>query len=146
MAMLLNKTGGKGGRRRRKAMQSEINVTPFVDVMLVLLIVFMITAPLMAPGIDVSLPDAKAKPLAQSEADALTLTIKSDGSLFLQEQPITQRELMPKLRAIVAEGYGDRIYIRGDQDISLGDAAQVLAAVQEAGFNNAAIMTDMNAR
>lgn len=145
MAMMLNKTGGREGRRRRKAMQSEINVTPFVDVMLVLLIVFMITAPLLATGVDITLPNARAKALPQPREEVLALTIKSDGSLFLQEEEITKAQLLPKLRAIVDAGYNERIYVRGDTNITLGDAAEVLAAIQEAGFNNAAIVTDPNA-
>lgn len=147
MAMMMqgNGSGGRRGRRRR-ALNSEINVTPFVDVMLVLLIVFMITAPLLATGIDVTLPNAKAKPLPQGQSDALALTIKSDGTLFLQEEEITMAELEPKLRAIVNAGYDERIYVRGDTVIPLGVVADVFARIQAAGFNNAAIVTDSNAK
>ena len=146
MAMLMNSSGGgRSGRRRRRTLQSEINVTPFVDVMLVLLIVFMITAPLLATGVDVTLPDAKAKALPQSREDVLALTIREDGTMFLQEEEITQEELLPKLRAIVDAGYNDRIYVRSDTTVTIGNAAKVLAAIQAAGFNNAAIVTDPNA-
>lgn len=145
MAMMLNKTGGKGGRRRRKAMQSEINVTPFVDVMLVLLIVFMVTAPLLATGIDVALPDARAKQLLQPEQEVLSITIQKDGKMFLQKEEITMQELLPKLRAIVATGYNERLYVRGDKDILYGDGVRVMAAAQMAGFNHIALVADPNA-
>ena len=90
MGMSMNTAGGgRSGRRRKRGLQSEINVTPFVDVMLVLLIVFMITAPLLATGVDVTLPDAKAKALPQSQEDVLSLTILEDGTLYLQEEQVT---------------------------------------------------------
>ncbi len=145
MAMSLNGQGGRSGRRRRKSLNAEINVTPFVDVMLVLLIVFMITAPLLATGIDVALPDAKAKPLSQSDEDALTLTINSEGGVFLQEEELRIEELLPKLRAIVETGYREKIFIRGDEELLYGDGVRVIAIAQQAGFNVVAIQTDPNA-
>lgn len=145
MAMSMNSSGPKRGRRQRRGLNSEINVTPFVDVMLVLLIVFMITAPLLATGIDVDLPDAKAQALPQSREDVLSITIKADGTLFLQEEEISMDDLLPKLRAIVESGYNERVYVRGDRNILLGDGVKVLAIVQAAGFNYAALVTDPNA-
>ncbi len=144
MAMMLNRTGGKGGRRRRKAMQSEINVTPFVDVMLVLLIVFMVTAPLLATGVDVALPDAKAKSLPQPEQEVLSITIEADGTMYLQKEVVTMQELLPKLKAIVATGYRERLYVKADKNILYGDGVKVMATAQAAGFNHIALVTDSN--
>ena len=146
MAMMLNSGGPGAGRgRRRRALNSEINVTPFVDVMLVLLIVFMITAPLLATGIDATLPNADAKPLPQSNDDVIALTIREDGTMFLQEEEITLEELEPKLRAIVNAGYSQRIYVRGDTVVQLGLIAEVFTRIQRAGFNSASIVTDPDA-
>lgn len=145
MGMSMNSSGG-GGRRggRRRGLNAEINVTPFVDVMLVLLIVFMITAPLLTTGIDVTLPSAKAKPLPSSE-EVLALTIKEDGTLYLQEEEVTLAELQPKLRAIIESGqYNNRIFVRGDTVVQLGLVAEVFSQIQQAGFNSAAIVTDSN--
>ena len=145
MAMMLQGGGGVGRRgRRRRSLNSEINVTPFVDVMLVLLIVFMVTAPLLVTGIDVTLPNAQARPLPQSSSEVLALTISEDGTLFLQEEEIALEELRPRLAAIVETGYNQRIYVRGDTVVPLGLVAQVFAEIQAAGFNNAAIVTDSN--
>lgn len=146
MAMSIGGKGGKGGRRRgRRALASEINVTPFVDVMLVLLIVFMITAPLLTQGVDVALPNTKAQSLPQPRDQVLTLTVQADGKMFLQEEEVTKRELQPKLKAIIDAGYSERIYLRADEDLAFGDVAFVLARIQEAGFNAASIVTDPNA-
>ena len=133
-------------KRSSKEPMSEINVTPFVDVMLVLLIVFMITAPLLATGVDVTLPSAKARPLPSSPDDVLALTIKEDGTMFLQNEEITLQELQPRLRAIIEAGeYNNSIYVRGDTVVQLGLIAEVFSQIQAAGFNRAAIVTDPNA-
>lgn len=146
MAMSMNGSSGKPGRRRRKRnLNSEINVTPFVDVMLVLLIVFMITAPLLATGVDVSLPSSKAKALPLAKGDVLAITLRADGRMFLQEEEISMDQLLPKLRAIVETGYNERLYVRGDENILYGDGVKVMAAAQAAGFNHIALVTDPNA-
>lgn len=146
MAMSIGGKGGKGGRRRgRRALASEINVTPFVDVMLVLLIVFMITAPLLTQGVDVALPNTKAHSLPQPRDQVLTLTVQADGKMFLQEEEVKKSELQPKLKAIIDAGYSERIYLRADEELAFGDVAFVLARIQEAGFNAASIVTDPNA-
>ena len=146
MAMMMQ--GGRGGGRRgrrRRGLNSEINVTPFVDVMLVLLIVFMVTAPLLVTGIDVALPNAQARPLPQTQGEVLALTITEEGVIYLQEEEISMQELRPRLAAIVSTGYSQRVYVRGDGVVPLEIVAQVLAAIQAAGFNSAAIVTDSNA-
>ncbi|MBC7767889.1 MAG: biopolymer transporter ExbD [Phycisphaerales bacterium] len=135
-----SRRGGRG-RRRRAGRLSEINVTPFVDVMLVLLIVFMVTAPLLTVSIPIELPRTEAKQSA-AEADPLSITIRSDGVIFLQETQVTLEELVPRLRAISNEGYDRSIYIRGDSRTSWDTMAEVLASVSSAGFRKLQLVTD----
>src|SRR6218665_2867209 len=118
MGMAVGGSGGGsgGGRRRRggrnKAIMSEINVTPFVDVMLVLLIIFMVAAPMMTVGVPIDLPETQAKAL-NSETQPITISVKSDGQIFLQETPIPVEEVAAKLEAIATTGYSERIFVRG---------------------------------
>ncbi len=132
-----------GRRRARRGRLAEINVTPFVDVMLVLLIVFMVTAPLLTVSIPIELPRTEAKQSA-AETDPLSITIQADGVIFLQETQVTQEELVPRLRAISNEGYDRAIYIRGDARTSWDTMAEVLASVSSAGFRKLQLVTDTN--
>jgi biopolymer transport protein TolR len=136
-----SRRGGRGRRSARRGRLSEINVTPFVDVMLVLLIVFMVTAPLLTVSIPIELPrtDAKQGP---SETEPLAITIRDDGAIFLQETAVTLEELVPRLRAISNNGYDRAIYIRGDARTSWDTMAQVLASVSSAGFTKLQLVTD----
>ncbi len=119
---------------------SEINVTPFVDVMLVLLVVFMITAPLLTVGVTVDLPEAAAKPIPGSD-EPLTISIGATG-LYLQDAAIALDELVPKLRAIIgARGERGRIFVRGDRAISYGAVMQVMGTLNAAGFRRVALVT-----
>jgi biopolymer transport protein TolR len=120
-------------RRRSVRLMSEINVTPFVDVMLVLLIVFMVTAPLLSAGVPVDLPEAAAKPLAL-EKEPITVTIDPDGKIFVQDQEVTIAELVPKLTAIAPNGLDERIYVRGDRTASYGTIMTVMGTINGAGF------------
>jgi biopolymer transport protein TolR len=135
----------KSSRRRRggarKTRLSEINVTPFVDVMLVLLIVFMVTAPLLTVSIPIELPRTDAKQSA-AETEPLAITVQADGKIFLQETPVTLEELVPRLRAISREGYDRAIYIRGDSGANYGLMAEVLANVSTGGFRKLQLVTD----
>ncbi|MHA6288883.1 ExbD/TolR family protein [Maricaulis sp. CAU 1757] len=140
MAVSLD-TGGSGRGRARWKPKAEINVTPFVDVMLVLLIVFMITAPLLTVGVPVDLPDTEARSLPADE-EPLTITVTSDGLIYLQETEVELRELAPRLRAIAGTGYDSRIFIRADGGTAYGDVAQVMASVNAAGFRNLGLVTD----
>jgi biopolymer transport protein TolR len=133
--------GRRGRRTARRGRLSEINVTPFVDVMLVLLIVFMVTAPLLTVSIPIQLPQTQAKQ-SESETDPLSITIRSDGAVFLQETPVTLDQLVPQLRAISHEGYDRDIYIRGDARIQWDTMAKVLASVSHAGFRKLQLVTD----
>ncbi|MBY0569328.1 MAG: biopolymer transporter ExbD [Hyphomonadaceae bacterium] len=133
--------GGRGRRRARRGRLAEINVTPFVDVMLVLLIVFMVTAPLLTVSIPIELPQTDAK---QSSADnePLAITVQSDGTVYLQETVVTVEELVPRLRAISNEGYDRPIWIRGDRNVDYGVMADVLARVSSGGFTKIQLETD----
>jgi len=135
--------GSGGGRRRRgrgKAIMSEINVTPFVDVMLVLLIIFMVAAPMMTVGVPIDLPETQAKAL-NSETQPITISVKSDGQVFLQETPISVEEVAAKLEAIATTGYSERIFVRGDATSPYGVIADVMSRIQEAGFKNIGLVT-----
>jgi biopolymer transport protein TolR len=128
-------------RSARRGRLSEINVTPFVDVMLVLLIVFMVTAPLLTVSIPIELPRTEAKQSA-SEADPLSITVRADGIVFLQETQVTAEELLPRLRAISNEGYDRAIWIRGDAGTNYGVMADILARVSAGGFRKIQLVTD----
>ena len=145
MAGGLAKSAGRGGRRGRRSARrsrlSEINVTPFVDVMLVLLIVFMVTAPLLTVGVPVELPRTEAKQL-ESETDPLTVTIREDGTVYLQETTIAKEEIVARMRAISREGYDRRVFIRADATADYGLVADVMARLSSAGFRNLGLVTD----
>ncbi|MGE0532081.1 MAG: ExbD/TolR family protein [Hyphomonadaceae bacterium] len=132
---------GRGRRSARRGRLSEINVTPFVDVMLVLLIVFMVTAPLLTVSIPIELPRTDAKQSA-SETEPLSITILADGTVYLQETQVEVEELVPRLRAISREGYDRSIYIRGDTNTNYGVMADVLARVSAGGFRKIQLVTD----
>ncbi|KPP81716.1 MAG: outer membrane transport energization protein TolR [Oceanicaulis sp. HLUCCA04] len=132
-----------GGRRagRRWKPKAEINIVPYVDVMLVLLIVFMVAAPLLTVGVDVSLPDTEARAMTTSE-EPLTITIQADGTLFLQETRVTFEELVPRLEAVSRTGSEARIYIRADEAVGYGEVMRVMARVSSAGYANIGLVTD----
>jgi biopolymer transport protein TolR len=134
---------GRGGRRRgrRAGRLSEINVTPFVDVMLVLLIVFMVTAPLLTVGVPIELPRTQAKQL-ESETEPLTISIKADGTVFVQETVVDKEALVDQMRAISREGYDRRVFIRADATADYGLVADIMARLSSAGFRNLGLVTD----
>ncbi len=141
-ASMASRRGGRRGRRSaRKSRLSEINVTPFVDVMLVLLIVFMITAPLLTVGVPVELPRTEAKQL-ESETDPLTISIKADGAVYVQETAVDREALVAQMRAISREGYDRRVFIRADANAPYGLVADVMARLSTAGFRNLGLVTD----
>ena len=119
---------------------SEINVTPFVDVMLVLLIIFMVAAPLLTVGVPVELPKTSANEL-QGDKEPLTITVNTDGKVFLQETEIDLNEVVAKLRAIAKGGYNERIFIRGDAQVNYGKVMQVMSTISAAGFNSIGLVT-----
>ena len=129
-----------GGRRHRP--MGEINVTPFVDVMLVLLIVFMVTAPLLTVGVEVDLPKTKAGAI-NADAAPLVVSIKSDGSLYLQETGVEPQALIPRLKAISNANPDVRIFVRGDRAVSYGEVLSVMGRIQSAGFEKVALVAKL---
>ena len=129
-----------GGRRHRP--MGEINVTPFVDVMLVLLIVFMVTAPLLTVGVEVDLPKTKAGAI-NADAAPLVVSIKSDGSLYLQETVVAPEVLIPRLKAISNANPDVRIFVRGDRAVSYGEVMSVMGRIQSAGFEKVALVAQL---
>ena len=143
MAMSVGQAGGRRGRRRgrgSKALMSEINVTPMVDVMLVLLIIFMVAAPMMTVGVPIDLPETQAKPL-NAETQPITVSVNEGGKIYLQETEIPIEEVVPKLEAIAKTGYEERIYVRGDKMADYGTVMQVMARISAAGFKNLGLVT-----
>jgi biopolymer transport protein TolR len=125
-------------RRQRHAPMSEINVTPFVDVMLVLLIVFMVTAPLLAAGVPVDLPKANVGPIAPDK-EPITVTIATDGQVFVKDQAVLLADLVPRLKLLAATG-DDRIYVRGDKAANYGTIMRVMGTISGAGFTRIALV------
>ena len=122
---------------------SEINVTPFVDIMLVLLIIFMVAAPLLSVGIEVDLPNTQAKPLAIEKERPLTLTMNEDSNLFINEVEIKEEDLRAKLLAIRKERKSDEIYLRASKNIEYQKVASILALVSNIGYSQISLVTDV---
>ena len=131
-------------RHRRSPVMSEINVTPMVDVMLVLLIIFMVSAPLLTVGVPLDLPQTQAKSLDQDK-EPLTVSVKVDGEVFLQNSVIKVDELVPKLQAITQArgGLDERIYVRGDRKVDYGTVMRVMGWLSAAGFRRVALVTEV---
>ncbi len=145
MGMSVGTAGGRGGRghRRRgrsRALMSEINVTPFVDVMLVLLIIFMVTAPLISTGVKVDIPPSVAKPLPQDDKP-LAVSLKADGSVWLQDTEVQVNTLIERMRAIADVSKETRIFVRADEKLPYGQVMQVMGMINQAGFNKVALVT-----
>ncbi len=131
----------RGRGRTRYRQRAEINVTPLVDVMLVLLIIFMITAPLLTVGVEVDLPRTEAQNLS-ADQQPLTITVQADGTVFLQETETPLEELTPRLMAIASTGYSERIFVRADTEAAYGRVITVMARLNAAGFSNIGLVTD----
>ena len=129
-------------RRRGRGLMSEINVTPFVDVMLVLLVVFMITAPLLTVGVPVDLPESTV-PEIRGQDEPLAVSIDAEGRIFLQDTEIGLDELGPRLDAVTSRTPDTRIFVRGDKAIDYGRVMQVMGALSEAGFTNVALLAEL---
>ena len=143
--MSLAAASGKGhGRRRRRHKRpgaiNEINMTPFIDVMLVLLIIFMVAAPLMTVGVPLDLPQTRAAPL-NVDAKPITLSIRQTGQVFFGETELKDTEIVPRLTAGAAQGFEERVFVRGDKRVDYGRVAQVMAIVTGGGFKRVALVT-----
>jgi len=139
--------GGGGGRRRRGsrgkvAVMSEINVTPFVDVVLVLLIIFMVAAPLLTVGVPLELPKTAAQAVATEQEEPLTISVQGDGSISIQNTPVAEGELIGRLHAIATERTSDKLFLRADGRIPYERVVQVMGALNSAGFTNITLVTD----
>ncbi len=134
-------SGGRDSRRYRKQRFTEINVTPMVDVMLVLLIIFMVTAPMLTSGIQVDLPKAQAAPL-QGQDEPLTVWIQANGKVYIQKTPVAVDDLGAKLKAIVGEKTDTRIFVRGDKNVDYGHIMYVVGEINAAGLTKIALITD----
>ena len=145
-AGLMPGAGGGGGRRtrrrRRAVPMAEINVTPFVDVMLVLLIIFMVAAPLMTVGVPVQLPETAARSLPAEQEEPLTVTVTADGAIAIQTTEVAPEELLPRLRAIAAERESTRIFLRADGAVPYERVVQVMGALNAGGFSDIGLVTD----
>ena len=133
------------GRRRRRARRgraiNEINMTPFIDVMLVLLIVFMVAAPLMTVGVPLDLPQTRAAPL-NVDARPIALSIRATGQVFLGETELRDEEIVPQLTAAARQGVEERVFVRGDKRVDYGRVAQVMSIVTGGGFKRVALVTE----
>ena len=135
-----------GGRRRRgrgrSRPMSEINVTPFVDVMLVLLIIFMVAAPLMTVGVEVELPQTAANSLSGDDEEPLTVTVTATGDVSIQETPVARDELVGRLSAIAVERDSNRIFLRADGSVPYAQVMEVMGALNRGGFPNIGLVTE----
>lgn len=144
--------GGRKSRRHRRggnAPMSEINVTPFVDVMLVLLIIFMVAAPLLTAGVPLELPSAKGKQLQAQKSEPIVVSVARDGRIYLgdeKERTMALQDLLPKLQAIAKarEDATQPVFVRGDKDVPYGKVAQVMAEIREAGFRKLSLVTQVD--
>jgi biopolymer transport protein TolR len=146
MAMnVAGSSGGRGRHGRRKAVMAEINVTPMVDVMLVLLIIFMVSAPLLTVGVPLDLPQTQAKSLDQQK-DPLTLSVNLKGQVFLNDTEIPIDDLVTKLKAITDArgGMDERIFVRGDKKVDYGTVMKVMGRLSAAGFRRVALVTEVD--
>jgi biopolymer transport protein TolR len=132
-------------RHRRNPVMSEINVTPMVDVMLVLLIIFMVSAPLLTVGVPIDLPQTQASSLDQADKEPLAVSVNTEGKVFLQNTEVPLEELVPKLQAIAAArgGNDERIYVRGDKTVDYGTVMKVMGRLSTAGFRRVALVTEV---
>ena len=127
--------------RSKKGPMSEINVTPFVDVMLVLLIIFMVTAPLLTVGVQVDLPESAADSLPDDQ-EPLTISVNAKGEIYIQEHLVTYQKMVPKLLAIAKNRTDTRIYVRGDKNINYGRVLEVMGTLSGAGFSKVALISE----
>jgi len=144
-ANVVSGSSGRRGKRGRRAVMSEINVTPFVDVMLVLLIVFMVSAPLLTVGVPLDLPQSQAKSLDQ-DREPLTISVNVQGQVFLQNSEIKIDELVTKLKAITEArggGFDERVYVRGDKKVDYGTMMRVMGRLSAAGYHRVALVTEV---
>lgn len=146
-AGVAKKSGGGGRRGRRRgnsAAMADINITPFVDVMLVLLIIFMVAAPMLTVGVPLKLPETAAASLPTEQEEPLTISVSADGGLFIMSSEVAETDLIPKLVAIAAERTSKKVFIRADGSIPYERVAQIMGALNANGFREIGLVTDAN--
>ena len=121
---------------------AEINVTPMVDVMLVLLIIFMVAAPMLTAGVPVDLPQSSA-PSLSDEREPLTISVNNNGEIYLQNTKVELKDIVPRLNAITKQGYEERVYVRGDRNVNYGQVMRVMGTISAAGFKRVALVTEV---
>ena len=146
MGAAVQKSGGGSSRRGRRRSSgspvSEINVTPFVDVMLVLLIIFMVAAPLLTVGVPLELPKTKAEPLPQEQEEPLTINLDATGKVYIQKTEIVPAEMIAKLTAIAAQRKSDKVFLRADRTLDYGRVMEVMGELNAGGFKSIGLVTD----
>jgi biopolymer transport protein TolR len=142
MAFNSNKDNHRGGYRRKKSSISDINITPFVDVLLVLLIIFMVAAPMMTSNVELTLPKGSAAP-TNEKSEPISISIKSDGSIFLQDEAIKMHSLPSKLREITNNNFDSKIFVRADQKLDYGRVMEVVKIINSAGFTQVVLVTEL---
>ncbi|MFV0369175.1 MAG: ExbD/TolR family protein [Hyphomicrobiaceae bacterium] len=135
--------GRRRGRRGKRPVMSEINVTPMVDVMLVLLIIFMVAAPLLQVGVPVQLPEAKGRQLAAKKQDPLVISVQSNGDIFIGETQVPLDEVAEKLKGIAKNGYDDTIFVKGDRGANYGAVLKVMGRIVEGGFTKVSFVSEL---
>ena len=145
MGMSVGAAGKKGGRRRRGVPRygamAEINMTPFIDVVLVLLIIFMVAAPLLASGVPIDLPKTTAGEL-KVDSKPLSVAVDDKGDIFVADTPVSMDDLVPRLKELAKDGFDERIYLRGAKSVNYGHVSEVMAAITSAGYKKLALVTD----
>ncbi len=145
MAMAMGGTGGGGGRRgrrgrARKGPMADMNMTPFIDVMLVLLIIFMVAAPMMTVGVPVDLPETRAKAM-EGQTQPITVSVDGQGRIFIQEAELKLDDLVPKLQAIAKNGVEERVFVRGDKATDYGTILRVMGRLNDAGYKKIGLVS-----
>ncbi|MGW8206070.1 MAG: ExbD/TolR family protein [Hyphomicrobiaceae bacterium] len=135
--------GRRRGRRGKRPVMSEINVTPMVDVMLVLLIIFMVAAPLLQVGVPVELPESKGRQLAAKKQDPLVITVQSNGDVYIGEAKVALDEIAAKLKGIAKNGYDDTIFVKGDKGANYGNVLKVMGRIVEGGFTKVSFVSEL---
>ena len=149
MAMAAGAGHGGAKRRRRRGRRggaiNEINMTPFIDVVLVLLIIFMVAAPLLASGVPIDLPKTTAGEL-KVDSKPLSVAVDDKGDVYVADQPVTMDELLPRLQELAKDGFDERIYLRGAKSVNYGRIAEVMTAITSAGYKKVALVTEQTAK
>lgn len=145
MGVNLHQSGGRGGRQSHRPM-AEINVTPFVDVMMVLLVVFMVAAPLLTVGVPIDLPDSDAKPLNNEDNKPLEVSLDNDGKIYVGETEVKQDRLIALLGSLTSNDPEKRIYIRANTDLDYGRVMNILGSINGAGFKKVALITNTSTK